>query len=234
MHNVLVTGGSRGIGLAILQYEARSFVPVWQSVTVAFMDLRTIRFTSGLPTMLDRPTMTTYAPFVTTPERLMSSRYSMRGAGKETGLLEHHSADVDGRKAVHILGRVDRRDDGLVIDMAREGKLDKDAVNRRIGIVRPDKGKHFFLSGRSGYAALETGHPGFYARLFLAGDVGDRCRIFAYQNDGKTWLNASLLELNDFRCNFDPNISSNLLAIDNFRRHLSPPVIMPNYYSMND
>ena len=46
--------------------EARSRVPVWQSVTVAFSLLRVSSSPSGRPTVTPRPTMQTSAPAIGT------------------------------------------------------------------------------------------------------------------------------------------------------------------------
>ena len=47
--------------------EARSFVPVWQIVTVQLYSRRVKRTASGFPTILLRPTTTAWAPSVFTP-----------------------------------------------------------------------------------------------------------------------------------------------------------------------
>ena len=41
---------------------AMSFVPVWQTVTVAFMSFLTSRFATGFPTIFERPTTTACLP----------------------------------------------------------------------------------------------------------------------------------------------------------------------------
>ncbi len=52
---------------------ARSTVPVWQSVTVAFSERRVSSSPSGRPTVTPRPTTTTSAPAISTPCRRSSS-----------------------------------------------------------------------------------------------------------------------------------------------------------------
>ena len=49
--------------------EAKSFVPVWQRVTVELYSLRLSKSAIGFPTMLERPITATRAPFVWTPAR---------------------------------------------------------------------------------------------------------------------------------------------------------------------
>lgn len=54
-----------------------------------------------------------------------------RGAGQIAGLADLHAAHVDGRETVHILLRRDGVDDGLLVDLLRQGQLDQDTVYGR-------------------------------------------------------------------------------------------------------
>ena len=62
-----------------------------------------------------------------------------RRAGPQASRPMTKPADIDGVKAIHILPGIDRLDHPLLVDVLREGKLDQDAVESRVGVPRPDQ-----------------------------------------------------------------------------------------------
>src|SRR4051794_12166974 len=68
-------------------WAARSRVPVWQSVTVAFSDRRVSSSPSGRPTVTPRPITTTSAPAIGTSKRRSSSTMPTGVQGSGPGTL---------------------------------------------------------------------------------------------------------------------------------------------------
>src|SRR4030095_1939626 len=56
--------------------------------------------------------------------------HARRCACDERFVSEHKGPDIGGMKAIHILQRVDTFENGVLIDMLRKRKLDKDSVDR--------------------------------------------------------------------------------------------------------
>jgi hypothetical protein len=108
---------------------------------------------------------------------------AVRRAGKVAGLFQEHPAHVDRRKAIHVLFRGYGGYHRLFIDMLRQGELDENAVDPGILVVRPDQRQQFLLAGFGGKMTTETGHACLGQRLFLAGDVRNRSRVFADENN---------------------------------------------------
>ena len=71
---------------ALRMWAARSRVPVWHRVTVAFSVRRVSSRPSGRPTVIPRPTTTTSAPAISTPWRRSSSMTPTGVHGSGPGL----------------------------------------------------------------------------------------------------------------------------------------------------
>ena len=71
-----------------------------------------------------------------------------RRARKQRRLADHHVADVDRMKSVHIFFRSDRVDHCLFRNVRRQRQLDEYAVDFRFPIQLPDPLEKLLLSGR--------------------------------------------------------------------------------------
>ena len=114
------------------QISARFLLREWQTVTVAFAFRRFLR-----EDQRDGPTDDAAAtehddvrPFnldATADEKLV---HTCRRARHETGrITERQLADVQRMKPVHILGRIDRRENLFLRNLPRQRRLNEDAVN---------------------------------------------------------------------------------------------------------
>ena len=79
--------------------------------------------------MLLRPTTTASLPFEIDAGLVEQLHAAVRRAGEERLLADEHPADVLRVEPVDVLGRVDRLDDGLLIDVVRQRELHEDAVD---------------------------------------------------------------------------------------------------------
>ena len=113
-----------------------------------------------------------------------------RGAGQIAGLADLHAAHVDGRETVHILLRRDGVDDGLLVDLLRQGQLDQDTVYGGVVGQLLHLGQQGLLRGIGGQidaAALDAALGTIVdlaAHIHLAGGV------FAHQNDRQAGVDA--------------------------------------------
>ena len=94
---------------ALRTWAARSRVPVWHSVTVAFSERRVSSSPSGRPTVRPRPTTTTSAPAIVDVVAAQQLDDADRRARQRPGLAEHQPAEVDRVQAVDVLVGVDAR-----------------------------------------------------------------------------------------------------------------------------
>ena len=142
------------------------------------------------------------------------TRYHSVAAGRQTTRVDH-------MEPVGILGRIDRIDHRLLVDLIREGQLHQNAVNRVVAVEPLDQRQKLFLRGRVGQHMLEALHPGLERRLVLIADIDLARRIGADQHDRQTWRQIML----DFQlryCFSDPRaqIRRKRFAVDNvFIRH---------------
>ena len=123
---------------------------------------------------------------------------------------------------VNVLGRLNRGNDLLVVDLARKRQLDQNAVDALVRIQLPDQVEQFRFADRIRQLVVEAGHSGFRRRPVLGANVDCACRILPDEHgrEARCAPNALLEGANAFRdaltkrggCRF---------AVDPFRRH--PP-----------
>ena len=96
----------------------------------------------GLPTIMDRPRTTAWAPAVSTP-RLEEKPLAAQGrAGdKSIRIAEGHLGDVDRVEPVDVLARVNCLDNGALVDVRRRRGLHEDAVNRGVRVEPGHEGE---------------------------------------------------------------------------------------------
>ena len=110
-------------------WAARSRVPVWHSVTVAFSVRRVSSSPSGRPTVRPRPTTTTSAPAICDVVPAQQLDAADRRARQRAGLAEHQLAEVDRVQAVDVLVGVDPRQQRELVEPG--GLLHEEARCRR-------------------------------------------------------------------------------------------------------
>lgn len=126
-------------------------------------------------------------------------------------------------KAVDILGRIDRVDDRIGIDMRGQRQLHQNAVNRRVGIQLRDQRQQLHFGRFSGQLVLETRHAGWNGLNALVADINGAGQIVSYQHHCQSWHDAL------FRIQYG-NGSGDLLAqaggngfsVDQMRAHGFP------------
>ena len=173
-------------------WAARSRVPVWQRVTVAFSVRRVSRSPSGRPTVIPRPTTTTSAPAIVDVVAAQQLDDPDRRARQRAGLAEHQLAEVGRVQAVDVLGRVDP---GQQRELVEPGRLLHDEAGaRRVGVELVDHRLHLGLRSRRRQVAPDRGHPDRGAVLVLGADVPVRARIVTDQHRAQAGRDAVLLE----------------------------------------
>ena len=105
----------------------------WQCVTVALAASSSCA--SGLPTRIERPITTARAPSSAAPASLSSSitPAGVHGDHRLRAPL-HQQPGVDGREAVDVLGRVDQRDELVLVEVVGQRELQQDAVDALVGV----------------------------------------------------------------------------------------------------
>ena len=118
--------GDQDVRLPRHRREIRVFE--WQMVTVASFCKSSSA--SGLPTMVERPTMTALLAGERHAGVLEQPHHAGRGAGHEAGAPLQQRAQVDGVKAVDILGGRNRGENPVRVELPRQRQLHQDAVHR--------------------------------------------------------------------------------------------------------
>ena len=134
---------------------ARSRVPVWHRVTVAFSLLRVRISPSGRPTVMPRPMTHDLGAgdrHVVAAQQLDASH---RRARQRRRLAQHQPAEVHRVQAVDVLGRVDPREQRHLVEPG--GLLDEEAGAGRVGVELVDDRLDLGLGGRGGQVAADAG-----------------------------------------------------------------------------
>ena len=76
--------------------------------------------------------------------------------GTSAGAAAPQPADIERVEAVDVLGRIDRVDHALRIDLLRQRQLHQDAVDRVVGVELRDQRQQLGLAGRRRQAVLEA------------------------------------------------------------------------------
>ena len=176
------------------QTAGRSRDLEWQTVTVASPPFPCwiSRLAIGLPTMFDRPTMTALAPLVSMPERISICCTPKGVAGlSAVGSPMLELADVDRVKAVHVLGRDDRVEHPLAVDVLRQRELHQEAVDPGIGVEPLDHREQLGLGASLGQADGLRVHPRLVARLALGLHVDLARRVLADDHHRQAGLPAA-------------------------------------------
>ena len=176
--------------------------------------------------MLERPTITAL------PERSPNRSFNiMRQPSGVHGTIASPPVakrPVDHMEPVGILGRIDRIDHRLLVDLIREGQLHQNAVNRVVAVAARSATEALLArSCRAAHARSFASRP----RASPCSYCGHRfCRrIGADQNDRQTWRQIMLVFQPRY-CFSDPRaqIRRKRFAVDNvFIRH----GVQPAFYA---
>ena len=165
---------------ARLQTAARSRVREWQTVTVAFAasSSRADRHPDQLRAA-DDDGLGALQVDALVGEQL---HHPGRGAGNEPGRAVGEQAGVGRRQPVDVLGRVDRRDDPVGVDLAGQRKLDEDPVDAASSPEPGDKLQQLVLASSPPAGRGGPTDPGLLAGAVLVADVDLGRRVLADQD----------------------------------------------------
>ena len=129
------------------QTAARSRVREWQWVTVALAASSSCA--SGLPTRIERPTPRPRGA-LELGARLAQQLHDPGGGagGHRLRPRLHQQAGVGRGQAVDVLGRVDQRDQRVLVQVPGQRELEQDAVHARVGVQRADQLREVVLRAR--------------------------------------------------------------------------------------
>ena len=166
---------------AVLVCAARSLVPVWHSVTVAFSVRRVSSRPRARPTVIPRPMTVTSAPAMP-PRSGAAVRDAARRARQRAGLAEHQLAEVDRVQPVRVLGRIHPVEHGVGVQPGRQRQLDDVPGAGRIGVQFVDHRLHLRLGRVGGQVPPDGRDPDLRAVPVLAVHVGAAAGIVADQD----------------------------------------------------
>ena len=174
---------------------ARSRVPVWHTVTVAFSLRRVSIRASGRPTVMPRPMTTTFAPAIGTSKRRSSSMMPVGRARQRRRLAEHQPAEVGRVQAVDVLARVDRGQDRVLVQAGR--LLHQECGARGIGVQLGDDRLDLGLRRVGRQVATDAGDADLGAVLVLGVDVPAAGRVVPDEDRAEPGLHAPLGQRRD-------------------------------------
>ena len=119
------------------------------------------------------------------PDRLQQFETAKRRAGHQTAGAGHQPPRIDRVEAVDILGRINRGNHGIRIEMGRQRQLDQYAIHRRVGIERRHHSQQFRLCRGFGQHMLDGIQARFLGHFDFGADIDLRSRIGADQNHRK-------------------------------------------------
>ena len=171
---------------------ARSLVPVWHSVTVAF----SLRRVSSRPSdaahgdaAADRRSRRRPRSGRHTGAAVRRCRAGCTAAGR---LAEYQLAEIDRLQPVGVLGRVDQVQHRLRVQAGRQRQLDDVAGAGRIRVQLGDGILDLLLGGIRGQVPADADDPDLGAVPVLAVDVGAAAGIIADQDGAEAGRDARL------------------------------------------
>ena len=182
---------------AVRTCAARSRVPVWHRVTVAFSLRRVSSRPSGRPTVTPRPTTTTSAPAIGTSWRRSSSTIPCGVHGSGAGLPSTSQPRFVGCSPSASLAGSIWPEDVVLAHLPGQRQLDDVAGARRVGV----QGRHVLLDLRLGGVGRQVhpdrGDPDLGAVLVLAVDVPPGAGVVADQDGAQAGHHALLTQRGD-------------------------------------
>ena len=122
-------------------------------------------------------------------------------------------------KPIDILIGRNGRNDLLGIQMHRQGHLDENARNSRVGIQALDQIHQVILRGGGRKLVILRCYTALLAILKLRTNVGSGSLIIANQHDREMGMNAAFNKLGHIYCRLLAHASSQSLSV-NYRRHV--------------
>jgi hypothetical protein len=108
-----------------------------------------------------------------------------RRARRKRALVHEQLADVQRMEPIHVLIRVDRKQDFPGIDLARQRKLDQDAVDVLALVQLVHEAEQVIFRRLRRELILERRYPQALTGLVLVPHIDLRCRIFTNEDYGK-------------------------------------------------
>ena len=172
----------------------------------------------GLPTMLERPTTTAFAPLMGMLAALEDLHDACRRAGREHcvhGRAAEQAAGVDGVKAVDVLLRNNGLEKTARVHMLWQRELNEDAVDVVASVERVDQ-REQFLGGDARGRRVHLGVDSELAAGFdFAANVDLRGGVFADEHDGEAGSVAGVAGSFDLARDFGLDLGGDGDAIQN-------------------
>ena len=147
-----------------------------------------------------------------------------RGAGQIARLTDLHPADIDGRKAVHILLRRDGVNNGLLVDLGRQRQLHQNTVDGDILRQLFHLGQQRLLRGVGGQVDAAALNAALRAVVDLAADIDLTGGVLAHQNDRQAGVDAPAFQLPDLFCGLGLRGCGQCLAVNDGCAHDTFPL----------
>ena len=198
---------------------ARSVVPVWHWVTVAFSvppgEQQPHRPARG-HAAADDDHVCSGDRYVVPAEELDAA---LRGARQRAVLAEDELAEADRVQAVGVLGRVDQAEDLVRVDVLGERELDDEAGAVRVLVELADLRGDLVLGRVGRQLDLDRGDPDRRAVAVLAGHVRPAARVVPDQDRAEPGDHALLGQLRDPDLQLVLDRRRRRLTVQNLRRH---------------
>ena len=121
---------------------------------------------------------------------------------------------------VHVLGRVDRVDHQIFVQVARQWQLNQDAMHRRVSVQLLDQRQQIGLGRVRVQLVLKRIHAHFYGLLALGPDINLRRGVFAHQHNRQAGGDTVFLfQPRDVARHLFAYCRRKGLAVDDFRTH---------------
>ncbi|MCY1365305.1 hypothetical protein D9M69_521450 [compost metagenome] len=140
-------------------------------------------------------------------------------AGPETGHAGHERACAGDVEAVDVLGRRDRLDDLLRLNVRGQRKLHQDAVDGGVGIECIHARKQCCLGHGGGPTLQHRVHAGVFTGLDLVAHVNLRGLVVANQDHGQPGCDAFGLEGGHARGDIGAQLAGEGVAVDQLSGH---------------
>src|SRR5260370_13210945 len=118
--------------------------------------------------------------------RAKQAQTALRRAGDHGREAAPQPPDIDGVKAVHILGRVDRPDDPMRIDLPRQRQLHQHSVDALIAVELLYFGEEARFRYVARQANVEGDEPSIGAAAAFGPHIYLARRVISYQDGGET------------------------------------------------
>ena len=145
-----------------------------------------------------------------------------RCAGHHAFLPRGQQTHIGNAKPVHILGRINRVDHKVFVQMIGQRQLHQNTMHRRVIVQAVNQCQQIGLRGFGIQLVLIGIHPDLDGHLSLGAHINLRCGVFAHQHHGQTRRDAVIiLQPRHMHRHLFPNLGRKGLAVDNICCHFS-------------